>query len=87
MEYEDGDPSRPFVASFASGQALSLTVSAATLVKLEAAQVEAGGQLSLVLHDVLAGLWSGLVAACAANVPPITVPPLVGASTTILKGA
>lgn len=85
LEYENGDPSRPFVSSFDSGQALSLTVSAATLVKLEGAQVEAGGQLSLVLHDIFAGIWSSLAAAGA----PIglSVPPLVGANSTILKGA
>ncbi|MGL4442657.1 MAG: hypothetical protein ACRCU1_03460 [Alsobacter sp.] len=84
MEYENGDPSKPFVSSFASGQALSLTVSAATLVKLDAAQVEAGGQFSLVKHDILAAWVAQLT---TAGIPVgLSVPPLVGAQTVVLKG-
>lgn len=77
-EYENGDPTKPFVSSFGQGQAITLTVGATS--------IEMGGNQSLVKHDVLAALWAQLVSACAATAPPITVPPMVGAQTLILKG-
>lgn len=84
MEYENGDPSKPFVSSFASGQALALTISAATQIKLEAPSIEAGGLEPLVKHVPLVAWVAALTAAGAPL--GLTVPALAGANTTVLTG-
>lgn len=82
--YENGDPSKPFVSAFGPGTALSLTVGASTRIKLEAPLVEAGGSRDLVFHDMLAA-WVAQLAAAGAPIG-LSVPPLVGANTIVLKG-
>lgn len=82
--YENGDPSKPFVSAFGPGTALSLTVGASTRIKLDAPLVEAGGTRDLVFHDMLAA-WVTQLATAGAPIG-LSVPPLVGANTIVLKG-
>ncbi len=83
----NGDETKPMVIALDQGAGQGLTITHTGPVEITAPEVKAGGPAPLVLHDAMAGLWAALVSACAANTPPITVPPFVGCQTTITKGA
>lgn len=83
--HEDGDPTKPVVTSLYMGTVQAATVSSIGTYEIQASEVKAGGSLSLVLHDVLSA-WVAALTTAGVGVG-LAVPALVGASTTITKGA
>lgn len=84
LEYENGDPSKPFVSSFGRGQALTLGVGLTSLT-VSATDIQMGGSEPLVKF---AALQAWVAALTVAGAPlGLSVPALVAANTTILKGS
>jgi hypothetical protein len=87
MIYEDGDPTRPTVLSFSSGQAITLKVGALTEVAVEAPLITLGTGARFLAHSDEVQAWAASVqAACSvAGIAIPLLPPSV--ATTAVKGA
>lgn len=85
LTHENGDPSKPVVVQAYSGAVNGLSVESLGEVAITAPQVKAGGELPLVLHDPLLAWVSALTSAAAPL--GLAVPPLLGCSTNITRGA
>ncbi len=85
LGHEDGREDRPVVVQAYQAAVQSLEVTAVESVRLTAPRVEAGGAQPLVLHTALAAWVSALTTAAAPL--GLSVPPLVGAATTVTGGA
>lgn len=77
VQFADSDPALPVVTSYGDGTPISVTIDAAT-VKVGA------GTSPVAKGDVLSEWAAHVVTQCAAASPPITIPPLTGASSTKL---
>lgn len=84
--HENGDAQKPVVAGYEVKAGMGLEMTHTGDVKITAPKISAGGEEDLVKYQPLQVAWAALKAACAAHTPPINVPDLIGANTTILKG-